>query len=147
MAEMLVFMEDQTSDEGIEKTAKLPQRGDVVVVREDGWSWGDMERNNILFALVIVPDATPEDLASLLAPEVPQGEPLPEDVTWASTTNTLQYRGFRLDVDAYRPPPGADPLAAGSDATMTLDAVMGLKVQKEPLPDPKIIGDAGRIIG
>jgi len=142
MAEMLIFMNDQTNADGIELTAKLPQRGDVVVVRPDGWPWGDMERNSPLFALVIVPDAVPADLATFLSPEVPLA-PLGDNETWASTTNTLQYRGFRVDVDAYT----GGVLRAGEDATVPLAEINALKVQKPPIPDPKVIGDTGQVIG
>ena len=136
---MLIFLYDR---EGIDvyHTAKLCQRGDVIAVREDGWPWGNAERNDPMFAVVSVPDAAPEDLVSFLSHE----QPLPgnEEDEFGDLTNTLQFRGFKVDVDAY-----AGPLPRGADVTMPLNDLLALKVQKDPIPDPAVLGGSDKIIG
>jgi hypothetical protein len=137
MAEMMVCMEDRVSVD-IESTSKQPQRGDVVRVMPDGWNWGAAERA-APFSIVIVPDAVPEDLAVFIFPEAPP-EP---GMEWWALSNTLQFRGFKVDVDAYV----GGVLRAGGTATVPLDEVMALKVQKPPIPDPKRIGGSDYVIG
>ncbi len=137
MAEMLLWMQDRQGAD-IEHTSKLSQRGDVIVVQPDGWGWSLAEQTDP-FVVVVVPDATVTDLESFLSPEMPQ--PGNEDAQWWDTTNTLQFRGFRVDVDSYT----GGVLRSG--ANVPLDEVLALKVQKPPLPDPKVIGDSGKIIG
>jgi hypothetical protein len=137
MAEMLIWMQDRQGID-IYHTAKLSQRGDVVVVKPDGWVWGVDELADP-FLLVVVPDATVADLESFLSHEMPQ--PGNEEDKWGDTTNTLQYRGFKVDVDSYT---GG---VLRSDTDVPLAEVMALKVQKPPIPDPAVIGDSRRIIG
>jgi hypothetical protein len=138
MADMLIFMENREGAT-INHTCKLAQRGDVVHVKPDGQGWGVQERA-APFTLVHVPDATVDDLMSFLSPE--QALPGGEDQSWADLNNTRQFRGFKVDVDAYVP-----GLRAGGTATVPLADVMALKVQKPPVPDPKVLGQSGKIIG
>jgi hypothetical protein len=140
MAEMVIFAYDREGD-SIEKTAKLPQRGDVVAVREDGWKWGTMELNSPYFIHVIVPDAVAADLQVFLTPEQPQTgmeDALPVDIS-----NTLQYRGYKVDVDAY----SGGSMRAATSTTVPLADVLALKTQRPPIPDPKVIGQSERVIG
>jgi hypothetical protein len=140
MAEMLIWMQDREGAD-IYHTTKLAQRGDVIVVQPDGWGWTLAEQTDP-FTVVVVPDATVADLESFLSPEMPQ--PGNEDALWWETTNTLQFRGFKVDVDAYVPPAGG---VLSSGTSVPLDDVLALKVQKPPVQDPSVIGDSGRIIG
>lgn len=140
MAEMLIWMQDRQGID-IEHTSKLSQRGDVVTVQPDGWGWTLAEQTDP-FLVVVVPDATVTDLESFLSHEMPQ--PGNEDANWADIANTLQFRGFKVDVDAYVPPSGG---VLSSGTSVPLNDVLALKVQKPPIPDPKVIGDSGRIIG
>jgi hypothetical protein len=137
MAEMMVCMEDRISPD-IESTSKQPQRGDVIRVMADGWNWGAAERA-APFTIVVVPDAAPEDLAVFIFPEAP----LEIGMEWWSLSNTLQFRGFKVDVDSYT----GGVLRAGEGATVPFDEVMALKVKKDPLPDPKRVGGSDNVIG
>src|SRR5580765_5845317 len=137
MAEMLLWMQDRQGAD-IYHTTKLAQRGDVIVVQPDGWGWTLAEQTDP-FTVVVVPDAAVTDLESFLSPEMPQ--PGNEDALWWETTNTLQFRGFKVDVDAYVPPSGG---VLSSGTTVPLDDVLALKVQKPPVDDPAVIGDSGR---
>jgi hypothetical protein len=139
MAEIAVFMHDREGKD-INHTAKLAQRGDVLIATVDGHMWGIEELTNDMFRIVVVPDAVPEDFQSLLSHEFPL--PGNEDAAYIDMTNTLQFRGFKLDVDSYTP-----GLTRGAKTTVVLDDVMALKVQKAPLPDPKIIGKSEKVIG
>jgi hypothetical protein len=139
MAEMLIWMQDRVGAD-IYHTTKLAQRGDVIVVQPDGWGWTLAEQTDP-FTVVVVPDAAVTDLESFLSPEMPQ--PGNEDALWWETTNTLQFRGFKVDVDAYVPPGGV--LRSGT--SVPLDDVMALKVQKPPVDDPAVIGDSSKVIG
>ena len=139
MAEICVFMHDREGATN-NHTAKLAQRGDVIIAMGDGHLWGSEELNSDMFRVIVVPDAVPADFQSLLSHEFPL--PGDEDAVYNDMTNTLQYRGFKLDVDAYVP-----GLTRGAKTTVGLDEVMALKVQKPPIPDPKIIGKSEKIIG
>jgi hypothetical protein len=137
MAEMLIWMQDRQGFD-IYHTTKLAQRGDVIVVQPDGWGWSPAEQTDP-FVVVVVPDAAVADLESFLSNEMPQ--PGNEDMQWWDTTNTLQFRGFKVDVDSYT---GG---VLRSSANVPLDEVMALKVQKPPVDDPAVIGQSSKVIG
>ena len=145
MAEMIVYLVDRVGSEaGIDvyHNAKLSQRGDVIIVREDGWQWGELELTDPRYQVIKVPDATIADLQPLLSWEMPQaGNELDEP---GDTANTLQYRGFHIVVGSMRGMQTADPPPT---IDSTLDEVTSLTVQKPPIPDPAKIGDSGRVIG
>ena len=137
MAEILIWLQN-CEGQDIYYSAKLPQRGDLITVHEDGWVWGTQELSD-QFVRVIVPDAGVTDFDSLLAHEMPQ--PGNEHDEFMNFYNTLQFRGFKLDVDAYT----GGVLRSGT--TVPYDEVMALKVQRPPLPDPKVIGKSDKVIG
>lgn len=65
MCEMLIVREDTTDD----PTAGLPRRGDVVVIKPDGWEWGRRERER--FWIVYRPGQPAAALVRLLGNKVP----------------------------------------------------------------------------
>jgi hypothetical protein len=140
MAELLIFMENRDAGSH-ERTSKFPQRGDMICAQEDGWAWGDMELGHPFFLVVMAPGSVPADYASLLSHEAPVvGN---ETAFFGGMDNTLQYRGFFVDVDSYT----GGVLRAAGTATVPKDEVLALKTQRPPLPDPKIVGQSERIIG
>jgi hypothetical protein len=141
VAEILVYLYDREGAD-IYCTAKLCQRGDVLVAMEDGWQWGGMELADPMFQVIKVPDATVEDFQPLLSYELPL--PGNEEDVFGSMTNTLQFRGFHIVVGGMRAMQTADPPPT---IDSSLDEVRALTVQKPPIPDPAKIGDSEQVIG
>lgn len=143
MAELLVFMQD-TQGKDAYHTAKLPKRGDVIVVKEDGEPWGIQELQSPLFQIVAYPGVAAKDFAAMLSREV-SAEPGKGDFV-SDMTNVLQYRGFSFAIDTVAPgqtgtrqtpkiaPPGKSDVAA-------------LEIRKAAIEDPKVIGPSRRVIG
>lgn len=136
MAEMVIWLHDRDLGD-VYKTAKVAQRGDVITVQPDGWNWAANEAADP-FLLVSVPDAAVADLQEFLSNELPQ--PGNETDEFIDLYNTLQFRGFKVDIDAYT----GGVLRSG--ASVPLDDVLALKVQRPPIPDPKTIGN-DKVIG
>jgi len=141
VAEILVYMYDREGAD-VYCTAKLCQRGDVLVAMEDGWQWGSLELAHPMFQVITVPDATVEDFQPLLSHEMPL--PGNEEDVFGSMTNTLQFRGFHIVVSSMRSMRATDPPPM---VDSSLDEVRSLTVQKPPIPDPAKIGDSGQVIG
>ncbi len=143
MAELLVFMQD-TKGKDVYHTAKLPKRGDVIVVKEDGEPWGIQELESPLFQIVAYPGVPAAEFAGLLSREV-STDPVPSNLI-SDMTNVLQYRGFSFAIDVVAPgrsgvrqkakiiPPGKPDVVA-------------LKIRKPAAEDPKVIGLSHKVIG
>lgn len=88
--ELLVFVQDKVHADFYMDT-KMPKRGDVISVAENGHQWGLQELAHPMFRVVVVPDLDQDEAEMLLAPEVNQDVKNP--------SKTLQYRAFKLDLD------------------------------------------------
>lgn len=74
MCEILVKAVDATHRDPIKDTRGCYKRGDVVIVKPDGWEWGTEEvlppAQGGKFFIVKVPGVDPATLASLVGPEL-----------------------------------------------------------------------------
>lgn len=130
MCELLVMARSQVGDD-IYRDAKLPKRGDVVTIQEDGWKWGKLEVSGDLFTIIQVPGVPVEKMAYLLGAELPG--PDQPDAKQGDLTNTLKYRTNRLN------------LAALSKAAVTETDITAARETKPAIPDPRVIGASKRI--
>ncbi len=89
MAEMLVRLYDKYTGKDQVMRSKTTHRGDVIVVREDGWPWSDQERKSPDWIILTV-NMPIQKAQTMLAPE--QGDPLKNPL--------LQLRAFKVDLDA-----------------------------------------------
>lgn len=121
MAELLVRVVDKTNDDPY-LDVRCTKRGDVIVVKPDGWAWGKQELANPDWRIVKI-DASIEECLQLLAPELPQSV-TPDRMT--------RKRAFKIDLDKL-------------DAGVT--DLAELKVTKNRLVDPGVIGEDKRVIG
>lgn len=146
MAELLIFAQDQIGDD-IYKDTKRYKRGDVVVVCEDGWSWGTEELNNPLFRIIAIPSMSVSEASQFLAPEL--------DVDPLNPSKTLKRRAFKFDVDAlgkdvsdwFADEKRVQPIAKAADVGLTKADVLAVKVEKAITVDPAIIGGVEAVIG
>ena len=89
MAELYIRTVDKVNPESIYKDVKCPKRGDVIVVKPDGWHWTQKEKNSPTEIIVKYPGIDPEDLSGFKVPEA--GDP--------KTQKNLQRRQFFIDLD------------------------------------------------
>jgi hypothetical protein len=68
--EMLVRIQDRTNDSEPEKTNSLTQAGDVIVVRPDGWLWGEKELNSTAWRIIKCPGEPMSVGEQFLGPEI-----------------------------------------------------------------------------
>lgn len=144
MCELLIHVIDKVNADSVYLNAKLPKTGHVVVVCDDGWAWGDMELTLPDFRLFKAPGFDATFFEPLLSNEIAT---VPGQ-TFGDVTNTLQYRGYKMDILNTAVP--ADIAAYLADATrlapfMTLDSVTAAALQAfiaqcPPIPDPSVIG-------
>jgi len=126
------------------------KRGDVIVVKPDGWAWGSDELSNPQWRILQVPNLTLEEAEALAAPEVLQA---------GNSKETLQKRGFKLDLDspALQSRPGFQTFLTDHARTTRVftfpgnsgrTLILGAKQQKSPVADPRAaIGNNPRVIG
>lgn len=162
MAELLIFTTNTIGDD-VYKNAKLPKRGDVITVQEDGWNWGIEELSDPRFLVLKVPKELAVTFKPLTSMEVPTELGTDAQMDATQVTNTLQYRGFHIDLDALqltmpqiaalvisKPVDGAVKLVSVAPAPVEIpDAatLLAFKVQKLPIADPAIIEAPLSIIG
>jgi len=115
MAEMLVRNVDKVSDDP-RKDARLTKRGDVIVVCEDGWPWSAAESAGNPWAIVKVPGASVDDLASYLAEEPDDGTP-----------KLRARRAFRFALDRHDGKP------------LLPEQAQALRERKQLLRDPDVL--------
>ncbi|MCD6149092.1 hypothetical protein J7J18_07000 [bacterium] len=65
MAELLVKSSDTTNPDPIKDLRGCYKKGDVVVVKPDGWKWGKEELNKNKFYILCVPDKEVDELKFL----------------------------------------------------------------------------------
>ena len=153
MAEILIFMQDRIGDD-VPRNAKLPKRGDVVTVQADGWPWGTAELGDPMFRVVALPGVAVSTLTDLLSWEVPTD---PNITIPSDLTNTLQYRGFNLNLALASTLPVAarNFLADDTRATPILtvsagaarNAFLALKQKKAAIANAAVIGKSKTVVG
>jgi len=120
MAELLVRTVDKINED-FYLNLQCTKRGDVIVVCEDGWSWGKDELNSDQHAIIKLPGVAVDDVAHLLAPE-PQTDP-------HNPSATLQKRLWKLDLD--------HPAAKAKQ--LDKDTLLKTLAKKKPsIKDPKV---------
>ena len=65
MAELLIKADDATNPDQVKDLRGCYKKGDVVVVKPDGWKWGKEELNKKKFYILKVPDKSVEELQFL----------------------------------------------------------------------------------
>lgn len=121
MAELLVRLVDKVNaDPALD--AGCTKRGDVIVVKEDGWPWGDRENDGVTYKVYRLPISVAEAEQFL-------GSQRPET---AEPTPFVHRRAFGIDLEK---------LEAG-----VMD-IAALKKAKQPLVDPRRFGDDKRVFG
>lgn len=66
MAELLIKSSDTTNPDPVKDLRGCYKKGDVVVVKPDGWSWGKEELKKEKFYILRIPDKKPEELKYLV---------------------------------------------------------------------------------
>ena len=69
--EMLVRRVDKTNKNTDIENAQCTKRGDVIAVKELGWQWSAVERNNVNWVVLVVEDMTVGDAEAFLQAEQP----------------------------------------------------------------------------
>jgi len=92
MCEILLRVASKVNEKDVYLDTKLTKRGDVIVVKEDGWMWGKEELTNPDWRILCLPHVTVSDASAWLAPEF--------DTDPTQPSKTLQRRQFRLDIDS-----------------------------------------------
>lgn len=158
MCELLVFTTNTVGDD-VYRDAKLPKRGDVISIQEDGWQWGVDELHDSRFLVVKIPGTEISEVSALLSPEV--DATMSKDPAFLNQSlliNTLQYRGFNLNLDAMQLTVPIVPIIKTIEGVQRLVAPMPVdmssasmllayKVKKAPITNPAIIGTPTNIIG
>lgn len=156
MAELLIFTTDTIGDD-VYKNTKLPKRGDVITVQEDGWRWGDEELKDPRFLVLKIPGAAVKEFMHLTSAEVATRPGTEAQTDPVQLINTLQMRGFHIDLDALKnlkpeitpkvTSKQADdgtwqPVSIAPDPVALPDAqtLLSYKIQRPPVDDPAIIG-------
>lgn len=129
--------------------SKSTGRGDVIVVRPDGWAWGPAERKNPTYIILRVD--IPDGEAMALASREPGDDAI---------NTTLRIRLDRIDLDALRGLGYAVPAAEdcrsrrfpGGRDSLDLEArdipviavtaahLRVARTRKTPIPDPLVLG-------
>lgn len=134
MAELLVRVTDLT-DPNIYLDSKLTKRGDVIVVRPDGWLWG-IEERTAPFWRIIKSSMSVEEAQAYLKPQVDKDPKNP--------SKTLLTRAIKFDLDGISTPQTLKNFVDGPRTNDIFDATKidlnTLKVIKPDLADPLVIG-------
>lgn len=173
VCEILVYTQNSSdSQNSIYQNCKLPKRGDVVTIQPDGWPWGNNEVGDAAdpwFMVIKIQGVDAADLASLVSWEVSDN---PSIINPIDSTNTLQYRGFFLDLDATTVSQDTIPAAlvamntpskfvangkssdqapsVGNVVYLSGDSqtILAMQAQRTPVDDPAVIGNINtHIIG
>ena len=92
MAELLIRVKDSYPLTGkSEFDAKASRRGDVIVVKEDGWSWGDKELSCDFWRIVKIPGVPAVQFAQFISSE--------KDTDPLKPKSTLLFRMNKFDID------------------------------------------------
>lgn len=161
MPEILLRVADKINHGDFYKNLKCTKRGDVIVVREDGWVWGKDELALPFWRIIKFPFSDPADhdqikghLEALLSTEMAT-DPSAELM---GPRSILQIRGFYLNLDhnligpdlrAYllddsRREPWFTISGAFGEVRSFIEA---LKTKRPPVADPAILGKHEAILG
>jgi hypothetical protein len=132
MSELLVRVVDKINTDFYLNT-KCTKRGDVIVVRPDGWAWGSQELANPEWMILRLPKVPIEEAEAML------GSEKHTDPTHPS--KTLQRRAVKLDVDRL----STDGVAVINAPFMNVDSFRAFKVVKTPIIDPAMFGESHNI--
>lgn len=69
MVELLIKSSNTTNSNPLKDLRGCYKKGDVVVVKPDGWKWGKEELNKEKFYILRVPDKTVEEIQLLVQPD------------------------------------------------------------------------------
>lgn len=158
MAELLVRVVDKVNVESIYLDCGCTKRGDVIVVRPDGWAWGRCELNDPQYVVVRVPDMSLTEAEALTTPDPGFG--------MRGASPTLHKRAFKWDLDQVVAAPlesaiqqnlnaaTPDPQHPGQTSPksvilspLTVIELRLIKTVKPSTPDPAVIGDDPHVIG
>lgn len=124
MCELLIRTVDKAPLDTPEAYARMPQRGDVIAIRDDGWNWSDMERAKPFWTIIKIPGAPVDAMAAFLARE-------PGD---SFLNKYLRRRQFKFDLDGYA------RMSQAEKTSFSQTQALALKVSKGPVSDPTVIG-------
>ena len=124
MCEILLCVHDRGTSGNQVVDCHAPKEGDVIVVQDDGWTWGQCELginsdsddprgNHNFFRVIKLPNVTAAQLNNLLSREV-------DEVSGAASEAVsphLQYRGFFLDKSKFHSTEMATLIAHYEDDT------------------------------
>lgn len=116
MAELLVRIVDKIHPD-VHANATHTKRGDVIVAREDGWTWGNVERQQ--FAILRV-DGLSVDEAEGMCSEEPGNR---------KVNRMLRARAFGLDLDKIG-------VTNPGEHSVRLEAFRAARFHKSPARDP-----------
>lgn len=139
MAELLIFTKDIQGDD-VYRTAKLPKRGYVVTVQEDGWSWGKEELANPIFRILKFPGQPIKNFTQFLSWEAAKDQ-FTDPI---QITNTLQMRQTKFNIDDPSLPSDvqtviADDTRKQPTVTANVDPASAAE-PVQPVQDPAVIG-------
>lgn len=109
MCEILLRVVDKTNV-NLDLSANLLKRGDVVVVREDGWAWGKEELRNPDWRIIKIPGVAALFAEPFLGPELASE---PTDAT------RLRKRAFSFDMQNQSLPTAFKSWLADSNRTLS----------------------------
>lgn len=121
MPELLVRVVDKVNSDPY-LDALCTKRGDVIVVKPDGWAWGGKERDNSEWRIIKL-DAPEAECLQFISAELPET---------ATSNRMVRKRAFTFDIEAFD---------AGERR------ITKLLVRKPVLNDPKVFGPDKRVIG
>lgn len=133
MAELLVRVMDKINADPY-KDCRCTKRGDVIVARPDGWTWGKEERAAPFWRIVRVLDLSLDEAEALTAEE-PQKSREPNPMR--------QRRQFFIDLAAFPVDDQTKYVGPRRDAQYDADVatVRAAKTERPPREDPAKIGD------
>lgn len=145
MAELLLRVVDKVNPD-FYQNCKCTKRGDVIVIRPNGWTWGTQELTDPNYRIVKLPNISEAFLSPFLAQE-PETDP-------QHPSRTLQRRWYRFDLaSGLLPQPfinylnDAERKSAFFSSNFSEAQVAALRVQKAPVVDPIILGGSPAVIG
>lgn len=144
MCHLVFFVRDRANPDDVFKDARLYKAGDVIESLPDRWNFGSQDLANPDWRILFVPDMTVEEGHQFTGQEF--------NVSSKNPTDMLRRRRVRIDLAALGATSLAEWLADDSrkEPIASIDAatLMGAKRIKEPITDPRIIGElATDVIG
>lgn len=143
MAELLIRIRDKVNKD-FYFNARCTKRGDVILVKPDGWMWGVMELSHPDARIVKLPNIPLAEARAFLGRE-PDTDPF-------NPSRTLQPRAFKLDLDNL--PSAAKVFIADDERrnpavtlSITVTQLRALKLAKPRIQDPAVIGEPAGVLG